>query len=100
MWDSKRVVGTSRAVGWCLHGETNFHGSVGQRLPSEPASTLTSGMHCIFFFSSRLTYCLIGFKQVAGRFAPIYASQAGIGGRELSLALVWGDHLNLVTGSC
>lgn len=73
--------------------------SGGQRLPSEPASTLTSGMHCIFF-PSRLTYCLIGFKRVAQRFAPVYASQAGIGGRELSVALVWGDQLSRVTGSC
>lgn len=28
LWDSKRVVGTSQAVGWCLHAETNFHASV------------------------------------------------------------------------
>jgi hypothetical protein len=63
-------------------------------------STLTSGMRCIFFFPSRLTYCLIGFRRVAWRFAPIYASQAGIGGRELNVALVWGDQLTLVTGSC
>lgn len=31
--DSKRVVGTSLAVDWCLHAETYFHGSVRQRLP-------------------------------------------------------------------
>lgn len=94
------MLGTSQAVGWCLHVETNFHGSVGQRLLSEPGVyfDLWNALH--FFFLSRLTYCLIGFGRVAWRFAPIYASQAGIGGRELNVALVWGDQLTLVTGSC
>jgi hypothetical protein len=47
----KRVLGTSQAVGWCLHVETNFHGSVGQRLLSEPGVyfDLWNALH--FFFS-------------------------------------------------
>lgn len=85
----KRVVGTFLTVGWCLHAETNFHGSVRHRLPSEPASTLTSGMHCMLFFFFPQADLLPNWVQVARYLLQFMQAKQGFRGRELSETLMW-----------